>query len=323
MKADSSETNATSFEAESVTVVIPTLGRPELARALKSVRDQSLASAIEIIVVADLDPAAEDAARVRDIVGSSQRVVFTGGGRGGSFARTLGISLGAGKWIALLDDDDYWLPFKLEDQLKLASSDGAHVISCRSIQVDADSGQLLVASVPARLYSQSESVAEYLFLKRPPHASRPSLFTSTLLIRSDLAKLVPWDESLARHQDWDWLLKLERQGDWRFAHSPYELVAISVGSSNSISRSANWTASLVWGERALSTESRSTQADFLVAHALRYALQARSPRGVIAALGAILRTRRVPHLGPALIGLSGAADRGFVKRAMSFTGGRK
>ena len=39
--------------------------------------------------------------------------------RGGNYARNLGIKASKGKYCAFLDDDDYWLPTKIEKQVEL------------------------------------------------------------------------------------------------------------------------------------------------------------------------------------------------------------
>src|SRR5690349_20594494 len=91
--------------APSISVVVPTVGRPELLRALRSVRAQCTRSRIEVIVVDDGDPGAElpsGAASLADCV------IHTEGRVGGARARNLGIAAASGDMVALLDDDDEW-----------------------------------------------------------------------------------------------------------------------------------------------------------------------------------------------------------------------
>src|SRR5215468_4951735 len=120
-----------------VSVVIPTHNRPEmLADALASVRAQTFAD-YEIIVISN----GEDTATRRD----SRRAAAWNGARYFEFdegnlskARNHGIELAAGEWIAFLDDDDMWLPSKLEREVAEARRTGADMVSCDYVEVHSD-----------------------------------------------------------------------------------------------------------------------------------------------------------------------------------------
>ena len=113
--------------APSVSVVVPTIGRPELVRALRSVRAQRTAARVELIVVHDGRPGTE---LPTEVAGLADQVLRTAGRVGGSRARNLGIAAATGDVVALLDDDDEWLPNKLEAQLALLrdASDPARTV---------------------------------------------------------------------------------------------------------------------------------------------------------------------------------------------------
>ena len=87
----------------SISVVVPTIGRPELLRALRSVRAQRTTAHIELIVVHDGEPGTE---LPTGAAGLADRVIRTAGRVGGSRARNIGIAAAAGDLVALLDDDD-------------------------------------------------------------------------------------------------------------------------------------------------------------------------------------------------------------------------
>ncbi|MDQ3247644.1 MAG: glycosyltransferase family 2 protein [Chloroflexota bacterium] len=99
--------------------VIPTIGRPTLARAVTSVLDQVLTRAdFEIIVVNDsgqrlVDETWQQAACVR-IVETQQHER--------SVARNTGAALARGKYLHFLDDDDWLLPGALERFWTLAQT---------------------------------------------------------------------------------------------------------------------------------------------------------------------------------------------------------
>src|SRR3954454_5366367 len=95
-----------------VSVIVPTVLRPELARALVSVRELGISA--EIILVVDKNDAS---ATQVEVVGMADRVIYTGGGRGAGHARNLGLSAASAPWVAFLDDDDEFLDGKLKAQV--------------------------------------------------------------------------------------------------------------------------------------------------------------------------------------------------------------
>jgi glycosyltransferase involved in cell wall biosynthesis len=107
------------------TVVIPTYNRAELLKeSIQSVLDQTFKD-FELIVVDD-----HSTDSTKEVIESfkDERIVYilNDRGRGGAGTRNAGIFRAKGKWIAFLDDDDVWLPFKLKRQCdKIKQSDNA------------------------------------------------------------------------------------------------------------------------------------------------------------------------------------------------------
>jgi len=305
----------------SVSVIVPTIGRPELSRALRSVRAQRTSSRIELILVHDGDPSEEIP---RPVLALADRVIRTPGRIGGCRARNLGIRSATSQLVAFLDDDDEWLPDKLQIQVKLWSESpdpNCTVVAGRQVHVDPRNGAVSQPG-PNRLIRPDETVENYLFRRRSPSGGRSVIYTSTLLCSRDLALKVPWDESLARHQDWDWLVRLGRHEGIRFVQTSAPVVRIHLGSSQSISATANWRSSIDWGRKAL-REDPHIYADFLVAQPLRYALASRSFDGVRSVLSELLNARQVPSLGPTIIGVAGLLPRRVIERATVSTGGKR
>lgn len=91
-------------------VVIPTLGRESLKRAVDSVLGQSFEGFELIVVVDGADCCAEE--QLREIADPRLRVIARSSG-GVSAARNAGIMAARGEWVAFLDDDDealaHWL----------------------------------------------------------------------------------------------------------------------------------------------------------------------------------------------------------------------
>lgn len=119
-------------DGELVSVVVPTYARSEmLLRALDSLNRQTY-SPLEIIVVDDngagCEQQLETQARVSSFsprAGISLKYVARAKNGGGAMARNTGIEAAVGDYIAFLDDDDEYLPSKVELQMQALRDSGA------------------------------------------------------------------------------------------------------------------------------------------------------------------------------------------------------
>ena len=119
-----------------ISVVIPTHNRADLLpRAIHSVQNQTIGD-IEIIVVSDGSTDNTEGI-VNDIQAKDGRVRFEQyhPGRGGNYARNEGIRLSKGEYVAFLDDDDEWMPAKLEKQLFLFNQNARMVLAYTGVNV--------------------------------------------------------------------------------------------------------------------------------------------------------------------------------------------
>ena len=296
-----------------VSVVIPTTGRPSLAEAVATARDQQGVS-VHVVVVCDLAEVPAGVARLR---GQIDEIVCTGGGRRGSFARNLGVRHAApGSHIAFLDDDDAWLPGKLAAQLpvleRLAGQGWLPVVSSRTLQRKAG-GAALPTAVPTTLIADGALPEDYLFRRRHLGVGRQSLPTSTLLTTADFARQCPWDESLPRHQDWDWLVRAARIPRAKIVQIEEATAIYTVGSPGSISAGADWRTSWDWARRWEGVWAPRTFSDFIAAQTLRYAVQARDGEGVREMLRAI-RRNSPPSARNAVLAALGLVPRSALER---------
>lgn len=300
---------------KAVSVVIPTIGRPALARALASVRAQVYDYPVEVVVV--VDQAEGEVEIPEDVRRCSDLLLWTGGQMGAPAARNLGTRHATQPWVAYLDDDDEWLPTKLASQMgAVFAHDGTGaltVVSSQHVQRDSSGKESKV--IPKRTYSGGVPIADYLFRRRRPGGGRASMYTSTLVCPRSLALKVTWDESLGRHQDWDWLVRLGRENA-TFIQPEKALVRIFVGSAGSISARADWESSLAWADDVLLAEGAAVYVDFLAAQTLRYAIASRSALGVRQVLARLWRARRMPSIGPVMVAMAGVLPRASLEKLM-------
>ena len=277
-----------------VSVVIPTHNRAALMlRAVKSALTQTL-SEIEVIVVVDgPDPDSIDA--IATINDPRLFAVHLPRSVGGSCARNIGIEKGMGEFVALLDDDDEWLPNKLSAQLAVArtSNHQFSVVTTRLIARRPGGDEIW----PQRQRRVSEPMCEYLFCRENSFRQGEGFIqTSTLFAPRVLMLEVPFKEGLPRHQDWDWLMRAASYPGVEFSWVWEELVIYHIDShrkSISSGKSAGPSISWINGNDLVTAKAR----------AYFYATQVAVRCGSLASLLLILRmTSRYPRA--LLIGIS-------------------
>ena len=192
-----------------VSVVIPTRNRPDyVCRAVRSALLQTH-TRLEVIVVVDgPDPATVHA--LSQIKDQRLRVMALESNVGGSEARNTGIRVAAGTWIAMLDDDDEWLPDKLMKQLAAVTTPAAKfsLVTCRRIERRDGHADVLA---PRRSPYPGEDSSEYMFVSDDgqKHICGPQ--TSSFFGTKALFTQVPFTKGLKCHQDWDWYLRAMHQ----------------------------------------------------------------------------------------------------------------
>lgn len=183
-----------------ISVVIPTHNRCDLLpRAIRSVQGQTLKD-LEIIVVSDGSTDGTDEL-MKELEAEDERIRYISykPGKGGNYARNLGLKSATSEYVAFLDDDDEWLPSKLQEQLAIMESDrrcGLVYTGVRIIYVD---DGLEYLSIPKESGDLSRSI-----LRRSSVGS-----TSTVLLKKDVALQVGgFDEQLGAMQDFDLWIRI-------------------------------------------------------------------------------------------------------------------
>jgi glycosyltransferase involved in cell wall biosynthesis len=194
--------------APRVTVIIPTKNRAAyLVGAISSVLNQSFED-LEVVVV---DDASED--RTEDVVRSFRdrrvRYIRQSVSKGGSATRNTGIQQTSSSLIAFLDDDDEWLPQKLELQLKLLDDRSDNVGCVYSAYEIFDKDLRNKIGVRTACHKGD--------LRRVLLEGNLVGTTSTVLVRrSCLAKSGLFDETLPSMQDYDLWLRLAQVCDFDY-----------------------------------------------------------------------------------------------------------
>jgi len=182
-----------------VTVVVPThnrwhhLRRAALPAALGQ-RDVEL----ELIIVDD-GSADETERGLAEIADPRLRVLRNDVAQGVARARNRGVAVASADWVAFLDDDDLWSPWKLRRQLDAASAvEGAGFAYAAAVFLDGAGAPLRPDPAPS-----AETVARAL--RARDVVGGPS----TVLARTELVREVGgFDDALSVLADWDLWLRL-------------------------------------------------------------------------------------------------------------------
>ena len=232
-----------------VSTVIPTRGRPELLlRAVRSVLAQTLREIEVVIVIDGEDKATELALEVLAQEDGRIHVIALSASVGGSDARNRGVAAASGQWVAFLDDDDEWLPSKLQAQLEAVTASTAPVVigTCKIIARTPGNDYVW----PRRMPEPDEKICEYLLARRTLSRGEGSIQTSTFFVRRALMQAEPFKSGQLKHQDTEWLLRV---GQLPGAAAVFvnEVMAIHYIEEEraSVSSKANWRYSLEWVRR--------------------------------------------------------------------------
>jgi glycosyltransferase involved in cell wall biosynthesis len=222
--------------------VIPTRSRPRLvSRAVKSALSQTYGP-IEVIVVVD----GPDEATVRtldQIHDWRLRTLALPANVGPADARNVGVDEARGLWIAFLDDDDEWLPQKLEVQTRVLnrSPHAFPIVTCRFF-ARTPKGEFVW---PRR--APTEPLSDYLMTRTGLTLGEGWIGGPTLLTKKELLQKVPFTTGLWVHEDWDWILRASISDGAGIEFVPEPLVICYIQERRkSASTGHTWRRSLEW-----------------------------------------------------------------------------
>ncbi len=187
-----------------VSVIIPSYGGGQyLKRAVDSVLQQTYPH-IEVIVVDDngMGTANQTATEqvMNEYVGDNRvRYICHEVNKNGSAARNTGVKESKGAYIALLDDDDIYLPDNIKTQIETLSqlSDEYALTYCSNETYRGDK----------KLWEDHVSYSGDILYDVLLH--RATIGSTSLLIRKSVwEELGGFDESFRRHQDWEFTARV-------------------------------------------------------------------------------------------------------------------
>lgn len=193
---------------ELVSVIIPSYNREKtIIRAIESVLNQTYNN-IEVIVVDDCSSDNTIKILNKKYSGNTQvKIEKLSTNSGACVARNRGISLSKGKYIAFLDSDDEFYPFKIEKQMEQLRLLHADLCVSDYDRIDQKGRK---KSVLVKEYTGDELYKELLFCN--------FITTGTLIGKAECFKVEKFDERLPRYQDWDLVLRLCKKYQFCMLH---------------------------------------------------------------------------------------------------------
>lgn len=193
-----------------VSAIITTHDRQELlVRAVESVFNQTYKN-IELIVVDDASKERAD----NLLKGFDLNYIYIPKeeSKGGNYARNKGILASKGKYCAFLDDDDYWLPEKIEKQIALIKEQGCELVYCgRKMEIVKKDSTSFYDSLPNPSFWGDMSKKILL--------TSCCCTTSTMLISHQaLLDTEMFDEKLSFWQDYELTIRLAQRGPFYFVN---------------------------------------------------------------------------------------------------------
>lgn len=297
-----------------VSVVIPTRGRPVVVqRAIRSALGQTF-NPVEVLVVVDGDDP-ETLAAVESLNESRVRVIALPRSVGAAEARNIGVEAARGRWIAFLDDDDEWLPGKLERQLESAHASTARwPVVCSAYIGRSSEGDSLFGR---RRPEAGEPISEYMFCRRSFSYGENALATSVLLVPRRLMLAVPFDRMLKRHQDWDWALRALAVAGTELCYvgEPLSTYSMTDGQGR-MSGHNDWRYSLQWCRDRKSMLTPKARSFFIVTECMTRASEAEATMGEMTGLLKAYWLEGQPTLRSAMMAMAYLTVSKRVRRAL-------
>ena len=188
-----------------ISVVIPTHNRDELLKkALKSIQDQTYQN-FEVIVIDDVGNLSTKNL-VKQLNDNRFTYIHNNQHQGAPYSRNLGIKMAKGKYIAFLDDDDEFMPNKLEEVNKHIEKNPEIDVFYHQAIINMVNENIRYKSKP-KFYNDQEELYKALLIK--------NIIGGTSMIiakKESLIKVGLFDVYLDSLQDYELWLRLAKKG---------------------------------------------------------------------------------------------------------------
>jgi glycosyltransferase involved in cell wall biosynthesis len=171
------------MDAPLVSIIIPTYDRPKLLfLTLESIKAQTF-SDYEVVVVDDGTPN-EESKMVCDQYPNVKYIKIENSG-GPAKPRNIGISRAKGHYIALIDDDDLWLPLKLAKQVEILEKNPDYGLvhsPCRVMDKDGNISEVIIGKPGSPSVKHGNVTMSMI--------GNWTLMTSTVMVRREVIEKV-------------------------------------------------------------------------------------------------------------------------------------
>ncbi len=198
-----------------ISVIIPTWNRPKLLRECLTALTHQTFRDFEVCVVND------GGVSIENVVSQFPSLILHAydlkEDRGPAAARNQGIKMASGKWIALCDDDDLFLPTHLESLVK-ATHENDFIYS---------DGELVY------LRTEKKERLSFAFAYDKQLLRKTNfILVSGILYKKELHdQLGYFDEKMRRYEDWDWYLRVSERH--QIARVPFATVLCGLDAAGS------------------------------------------------------------------------------------------
>jgi glycosyltransferase involved in cell wall biosynthesis len=193
-----------------VSVIIPVWNRAEMiAAAVDSVLTQTVDGWSMQLIIVD-DASTDNLAGALRPYGERLACIRHSANKGAAAARNTGIAAAKGDLIAFLDSDDVWLPGKLATQIAFMLKTG-YVATCTACHLARPgASDQLWPQYRTGAIARSQLVWGCFLSPGTTMLCRPQVFEAAGV----------FDTDLARHEDWDWLLRFSARDALGFLAQP-------------------------------------------------------------------------------------------------------
>ncbi len=190
-----------------ISVVIPTLNRPEMiVESLKSVINQTV-SDLEIIVVDGSNN--DDTERQIDLLNDERIRYFKIKNHSAANSRNIGIAKSTGDFVAFNDDDDVWCSNKIEKQIACIKNISCpKIVYCSFTKLRRKKTTIIPDN---KTQIQNKGCYIYNTILQKNFIGLP-----TVILPLACCREVMFDENLYCLEDWDWIIRLAQKYPFQF-----------------------------------------------------------------------------------------------------------